>query len=81
MRAVDLLFQRAKIQDKCKQFTTIPEGFGGALLLFQRAKIQDKCKQFTTTARFFGKILPLFQSTTIQENENRKASFKCVFFP
>ena len=42
------LFQRAKIQDKCKQFTT-----GGAaafldVVLFQRAKIQDKYKQFTT---------------------------------
>ena len=42
------LFQRAKIQDKCKQFTTISLLTFGTFTLFQRAKIQDKCKQFTT---------------------------------
>ena len=42
------LFQRAKIQDKCKQFTTIFFLVLLLHLLFQRAKIQDKCKQFTT---------------------------------
>ena len=44
----DLLFQRAKIQDKCKQFTTGRRDVRTTLGLFQRAKIQDKCKQFTT---------------------------------
>ena len=42
------LFQRAKIQDKCKQFTTRPQLMETLIRLFQRAKIQDKCKQFTT---------------------------------
>ena len=42
------LFQRAKIQDKCKQFTTYPNFARPEARLFQRAKIQDKCKQFTT---------------------------------
>ena len=42
-----VLFQRAKIQDKCKQFTTISYFIGERNVLFQRAKIQDKCKQFT----------------------------------
>ena len=45
---VYLLFQRAKIQVKCKQFTTELEQFKDANELFQRAKIQVKCKQFTT---------------------------------
>ena len=43
------LFQRAKIQVICKQFTTVAVGKIPQLGLFQRAKIQDKCKQFTTT--------------------------------
>ena len=43
------LFQRAKIQDKCKQFTTRATALQRFLELFQRAKIQDKCKQFTTS--------------------------------
>ena len=43
-----LLFQRAKIQDKCKQFTTAGGKEAFIVKLFQRAKIQDKCKQFTT---------------------------------
>ena len=43
-----LLFQRAKIQDKCKQFTTMSRMLPPMTTLFQRAKIQDKCKQFTT---------------------------------
>ena len=42
------LFQRAKIQDKCKQFTTKLLDVNSFDWLFQRAKIQDKCKQFTT---------------------------------
>ena len=42
------LFQRAKIQDKCKQFTTEKLTVYLGHELFQRAKIQDKCKQFTT---------------------------------
>ena len=42
------LFQRAKIQDKCKQFTTLMFKTNCKMKLFQRAKIQDKCKQFTT---------------------------------
>ena len=42
------LFQRAKIQDKCKQFTTLWCVCTSRYWLFQRAKIQDKCKQFTT---------------------------------
>ena len=47
------LFQRAKIQDKCKQFTTQKTVFAEMRKLFQRAKIQDKCKQFTTNAAWF----------------------------
>ena len=42
------LFQRAKIQVKCKQFTTHIRKYIRITLLFQRAKIQVKCKQFKT---------------------------------
>ena len=42
------LFQRAKVQDKCKQFTTCRLVVKRLKVLFQRAKVQDKCKQFTT---------------------------------
>ena len=48
--SLNSLFQRAKIQDKCKQFTTIDAETQNTFELFQRAKIQDKCKQFTTLA-------------------------------
>ncbi|MBR0176050.1 MAG: hypothetical protein IJQ11_01295, partial [Bacteroidales bacterium] len=34
------LFQRAKIQDKCKQFTTMAGVMCWLVMLFQRAKIQ-----------------------------------------
>ena len=61
------LFQRAKIQDKCKQFTT-RRAFGtGGLWLFQRAKIQDKCKQFTTKIYYFPADYLLFQRAKIQD--------------
>ena len=49
-----MLFQRAKIQDKCKQFTTVHGQTLTVAELFQRAKIQDKCKQFTTAFSFLG---------------------------
>ena len=61
------LFQRAKIQDKCKQFTTKNQGMIPWCLLFQRAKIQDKCKQFTTIKEVFDKNLLLFQRAKIQD--------------
>ena len=62
-----VLFQRAKIQDKCKQFTT---GFTvniSTCTLFQRAKIQDKCKQFTTVGLVACPLRALFQRAKIQD--------------
>ena len=61
------LFQRAKIQDKCKQFTTVEGAIDGMKRLFQRAKIQDKCKQFTTTCLVTMLHLWLFQRAKIQD--------------
>ena len=62
-----LLFQRAKIQDKCKQFTTVPFKLLPSFVLFQRAKIQDKCKQFTTGQRYNYHFVLLFQRAKIQD--------------
>ena len=61
------LFQRAKIQDKCKQFTTTLHKVILPLLLFQRAKIQDKCKQFTTSVLDDPIERELFQRAKIQD--------------
>ena len=62
-----MLFQRAKIQDKCKQFTTHLTVLPLMIVLFQRAKIQDKCKQFTTISYFIGERNVLFQRAKIQD--------------
>jgi hypothetical protein len=62
-----MLFQRAKIQDKCKQFTTIIHKVDLRNVLFQRAKIQDKCKQFTTDKGRVLKRSVLFQRAKIQD--------------
>ena len=61
------LFQRAKIQDKCKQFTTSPSIRHFGEMLFQRAKIQDKCKQFTTEKVKSSFEKALFQRAKIQD--------------
>ena len=61
-----LLFQRAKIQVKCKQFTTRGAFFAPPTALFQRAKIQVKCKQFTTCRRIRSGTPALFQRAKIQ---------------
>ena len=61
------LFQRAKIQDKCKQFTTTTAMLTQQTKLFQRAKIQDKCKQFTTELESQLFVLKLFQRAKIQD--------------
>ena len=61
------LFQRAKIQDKCKQFTTAQRRTVNKLKLFQRAKIQDKCKQFTTDYESTKPNHRLFQRAKIQD--------------
>ena len=63
----DTLFQRAKIQDKCKQFTTVSLSKSLPLKLFQRAKIQDKCKQFTTVTFDIADPTVLFQRAKIQD--------------
>ena len=65
--SIQLLFQRAKIQDKCKQFTTTLAYILGYGWLFQRAKIQDKCKQFTTDFYEWVYSLKLFQRAKIQD--------------
>ena len=61
------LFQRAKIQDKCKQFTTCRMIKPKYISLFQRAKIQDKCKQFTTLIILLIHLQLLFQRAKIQD--------------
>ena len=61
------MFQRAKIQDKCKQFTTKQIQWYDEQMLFQRAKIQDKCKQFTTLLQTALIIGLLFQRAKIQD--------------
>ena len=78
----DLLFQRAKIQDKCKQFTTAFPWFEFVEGLFQRAKIQDKCKQFTTASDFQANGIVLFQRAKIQDKckQFTTVEFLCQFF-
>ena len=61
------MFQRAKIQDKCKQFTTAASFCRISGKLFQRAKIQDKCKQFTTVHLKETEPEMLFQRAKIQD--------------
>ena len=74
-RSASALFQRAKIQDKCKQFTTLGEMPSIRHKLFQRAKIQDKCKQFTTTSRWCRWRPRLFQRAKIQDKCKQFTTF------
>ena len=65
------LFQRAKLQDKRKQFTTNWEGTLTGSVLFQRAKLQDKRKQFTTYFVYMGFDCMLFQRAKLQDKRKQ----------
>ena len=74
----DGLFQRAKIQVKCKQFTTSVDFRLFDVVLFQRAKIQVKCKQFTTGFNVILTLDLLFQRAKIQV-KCKQFTTNCVF--
>ncbi len=65
------MFQRAKVQDKRKQFTTNAPMLAFNEALFQRAKVQDKRKQFTTLSADDLKTQLLFQRAKVQDKRKQ----------